>query len=108
MESKYANLELDMSPEALKGQYCNMVNILHSKEEFIIDFIMNMPPKAVVTTRVIISPAHAKRLMDALAGNVKQYDRESGKSSEYLELVGDEDPEVVDGVAGQTPRKASD
>ena len=72
------NIELD--EQVAEGIYSNLVMIAHSAEEFILDFIRVVPgvSKAKVKTRIIISPSHAKRLLGALADNVKRYEAANG------------------------------
>jgi hypothetical protein len=73
------NLELD--EETAEGTYANLVMIAHSPEEFILDFIRMVPgvQKAKVKSRIIVTPQHARRLMDALAENIEQYERAHGE-----------------------------
>jgi hypothetical protein len=57
-----------------EGVYSNLAMIAHSNSEFVIDFIRLMPgvPKAKVKARVIITPEHAKRLLDGPQGQHPQ------------------------------------
>jgi len=67
-------------PEAIRGgAYANSMFINHTREEFIMDFIMIMPPVGSVTARVITSPGHAKRMLAALTDNLKKYEAKFGK-----------------------------
>lgn len=63
-----------------EGTYSNLAIITHSNAEFIIDFINVMPgsPKAKVKSRIVLTPQHAKRLMKALADNVKKFEQVNG------------------------------
>lgn len=74
-------LQIDLSPEVSKGVYSNFAIISHSKNEFIADFAMLLPgmPKALVGSRVILAPEHAKRLLAALNDNITRYESEFGK-----------------------------
>ena len=76
-------LNIELSEEVAEGEYANLVMIAHSSEEFFLDFIRVVPgvPKAKVKTRVIISPSHAKRLLGALADNLKRYEAANGPIS---------------------------
>ena len=63
-------------PEHLHGGvYANNMFVRHTKEEFIMDFLMVAPPVGSVTARVIISPGHMKRIISALQENMKKYER---------------------------------
>ncbi|GAB6983242.1 DUF3467 domain-containing protein [Prevotella dentasini] len=74
-------LQIDLSPEVAKGVYTNFQIISHSSSEFVVDFATLLPgvPKASVTSRVILAPEHAKRLLAALQENVVRYEQEFGK-----------------------------
>jgi hypothetical protein len=73
-------------PEHLKGGvYCNNMVVSHTKEEFIMDFMMIAPDGAIVTARVIMSPGHMKRTLTALGSNVSRYEDENGKITQAKE-----------------------
>ena len=71
-------VQVKVTDEILKGVYANMVQVGHSAEEFILDFMNIFPPSGMVTARVIISPSHAKRVMLALQDNIKKYEQQFG------------------------------
>jgi len=73
-------IDIELPEEVAEGRYANLVMIAHSAEEFILDFIRIMPglPKARVQSRIIITPAHAKRLLRALADNIGRYEATYG------------------------------
>jgi hypothetical protein len=67
-------------PEHLRGGvYCNNMFVAHTREEFIMDFVMIAPPSGAVTARVVISPGHMKRAISALQNNLKKYEDQFGK-----------------------------
>jgi hypothetical protein len=69
--------------EQLKGGvYCNLLRISHTKEEFIMDFMMITPPIGAVVSRVIMSPGHIKRTVAALQENLKKYEKTYGSLKE--------------------------
>jgi hypothetical protein len=73
-------------PDHLKGGvYCNNMMIAHTKEEFIMDFMMVAPPMGAVTARVIMSPGHVKRVISALKENMKLYENQFGTIQEAQE-----------------------
>ena len=66
-------------PEKMQGGvYANNMVVSHTKEEFILDFIMAAPPAGAVTARVIVSPGHMKRILEALRDNVSKYEKTFG------------------------------
>ncbi|MBN1862074.1 MAG: DUF3467 domain-containing protein, partial [Dehalococcoidales bacterium] len=73
-------------PESLRGGvYSNNMLVTHTKEEFVLDFMMVAPPAGMVTARVIVSPGHMKRMVSALTENLKKYEAKFGKLAEAAE-----------------------
>ncbi len=67
MEEKTPNqLNIELTEEIAEGVYSNLAIITHSNSEFVIDFVKVMPgiPKAKVKSRIVLTPQHAKRLLD--------------------------------------------
>ncbi len=66
-------------PDSLKGGvYSNLMVVTHTREEFVLDFMMVVPPVGAVTARVITSPGHLKRMISALVQNVNKYEEKFG------------------------------
>jgi hypothetical protein len=78
------SLAIELTEEVAEGIYANLVMIAHSPEEFVLDFIRVMPgvPKARVRSRIVVSPAHAKRLLMALNDNIGKYESQFGEIAE--------------------------
>ena len=95
--SKQINIELP--EEIAEGTYSNLAIISHSHSEFVLDFVRLVPnvPKAKVKSRVILTPAHAKRLLHALNENVKKYEKQFG-------LVEDHEPPVIPNMSFNSPK----
>jgi hypothetical protein len=73
-------------PDNLKGgAYCNYMVVQHTKEEFVMDFVLITPPIGTVTARVIMSPGHMKRTITALQANMKNYESQFGTLVEAQE-----------------------
>jgi len=74
-------INVELTDEIAEGIYSNLAMIAHSNSEFVIDFIRLMPgvPKAKVKSRIIITPDHAKRLLNALKDNIEKYEQAFGK-----------------------------
>ena len=87
MSEQPAKKEVKVSfPESLRGGvYSNNMVITHTKEEFILDFMMITPPVGSVTARVVTSPAHMKRMLSALKLNLDKYESRFGKLTEAPE-----------------------
>jgi len=73
-------LNIELSEEVADGEYSNLAIITHSNSEFVIDFVKIMPgmPKAKVKSRIVLTPQHAKRLMNALTENITKYESVHG------------------------------
>ncbi len=87
MSEQPAKKEVKVSfPENLRGGvYSNNMVITHTREEFILDFMMITPPVGSVTARVVISPGHMKRMVSALKVNLEKYESKFGKLAEAAE-----------------------
>lgn len=75
-KKKQNQLNIELPEEIAEGVYANLAMIAHSNSEFVVDFIRLMPgvPKAKVKSRVVITPEHAKRLLQALEDNINKYE----------------------------------
>lgn len=73
------DIQVQIPSEVQRGSYANQLVVAHSPEEFILDFIFVTPPAGVVNSRVVISPAHAKRMVSALQENIIRYESTFGE-----------------------------
>ena len=73
-------LAIEINPQFTKVSYSNLAIISHSRSEFVLDFAATLPglPKALVGDRIIMTPEHAKRLMNALFDNMSKYEAQFG------------------------------
>ena len=73
-------INIELKEDVAQGIYSNLAIISHSNTEFVIDFIRVVPgiPKAQVKSRIILTPEHAKRLMNALDDNVTKFEENHG------------------------------
>jgi len=74
------NIEIQLDEAIAQGAYVNLAMVNHTETEFIMDFIYVQPqqPKAKVRARLITSPKHTKRLLEALKENVAKYEKRFG------------------------------
>lgn len=61
-----------------RGQYSNSMLVTHSQEEFLIDWLLNSPTGAHMVSRVIVSPGHMRRIVDALTENLQKFENRFG------------------------------
>jgi len=78
MSNRQQEVKINFPQEIQGGVYSNNMVVSHTREEFIMDFRMVLPPSGTVTSRVIISPGHMKRMISALQENMKQYEATFG------------------------------
>lgn len=80
-QNNNGQLQIELKEEVAQGTYANLAIIAHSSSEFILDFVRVMPgmPKANVQSRIILTPEHAVRLLNALQDNVSRYESQFGK-----------------------------
>lgn len=83
-QQQQGQMQVKISDETLKGAYANMVQVAHTPEEFVLDFMNLFPPAGSVVSRIFVSPAHMKRLVAAMQDNIKKYEEQFGaiKASE--------------------------
>ena len=80
MENEKNQISLELRPEVAKGTYSNLTIITHSHSEFVIDFARVLPgmPKPDISDRIVMTPEHAKRLLNALMDNISKYESNFG------------------------------
>ena len=73
-------LQIQLDDDVANGHYINMALVNHTETEFTLDFIYVQPqqPKAKVRARIITSPLHMKRLLQAMQENVARYEKAFG------------------------------
>jgi len=72
-------IKIRVKDEDLKGVYSNLMQVLHTKEEFVLDFFLTAPPEGILATRIIMSPGHIKRMLKAIEENLRKYEEKFGK-----------------------------
>ena len=74
-------IRITLDDATAQGEYINFANIIHSPSEFVIDLGRIMPgrPDVKIYSRVIMTPLHAKQLLQALAHNIGLYEQKFGE-----------------------------
>ena len=80
-DKRQEKLNIQLDEDIAQGIYSNLVIINHSPTEFVLDYVNVMPgtPKSKVRSRVILTPQHAKRLLNALKDNIDKYEKRHGE-----------------------------
>ncbi len=73
-------LQIQLDDEIAQGLYVNLTMVNHTETEFALDFIYLQPqqPRAKVRARILSSPRHTKRLINALKDNIEKYEKKFG------------------------------
>lgn len=81
---KNTGIQIEVDEQTSNGVYSNLAMITHSEDEFILDFIFFQPQnqKAKVRSRIITSPAHVKKIIEALKDNIAKYEAKFGQIKE--------------------------
>ena len=61
-----------------QGAYASGLIVIHSRDEFMLDFISNFASPPRIVGRVISSPPHIKHVLRALLDNTKRYEEAYG------------------------------
>ena len=84
-KNKKGQINIELDEKVAQGIYSNLAIINHSQSEFVVDFITIMPgvPKSKVKSRIVLTPQHAKRFLNALNDNVKRFENAHGKIKDF-------------------------
>jgi hypothetical protein len=84
-------MQIELGEKEAEGIYSNLALISHSASEFIVDFARVLPgvPKARVYARIVMTPQHARLLLNALETNLQRYEEQFGK----IKVHGAPDPD---------------
>ena len=81
MNEQPQQLRITIDDAISQGEYINFANIIHSPSEFVVDLGRVVPGKTDVKvySRVIMTPLHAKQLLEALAHNISLFEQKFGE-----------------------------
>ena len=83
---KPKELQINIGDEISRGRYSNSMMVSHSADEFIIDWLLNAPNGTHLLSRIIVSPAHIKRIINTLKGNLDNYEKTYGSIKENASI----------------------
>ena len=88
-KAKENNINIELDESIAQGLYSNLVIVNHSPTEFVLDIINVMPgaPKAKVRSRIILTPDHTKKFINALGENLNKYEKSFGKIKNFQKEV---------------------
>lgn len=84
-KNEIKEIEISASNDIKKGIYSNQAFVSHMREEFLIDFLFVGPSGGSLNSRVILSPSHFKRLLNAMTENFKKFEEKYGEVEVIME-----------------------
>jgi hypothetical protein len=75
-------IQVTTGDETSRGRYSNSMMVAHGADEFILDWLLNSPNGTHLVSRIIVSPAHIKRVIHALQENLDNYEKQFGSVRE--------------------------
>src|SRR5438132_13426816 len=80
-EQQPQQIRIVLDDNVAQGEYVNFANIIHSPSEFVVDLGRVVPGRTDVKiySRVIMTPLHAKQLLEALTHNIGLYESKFGE-----------------------------
>jgi hypothetical protein len=73
------SVQITTADELSRGRYSNSMLVSHGPEEFMVDWLLQSPNGVHLVSRIIVSPAHMKRILGALQDNIAKYEETYGK-----------------------------
>ena len=74
-----APFQVNANDEQARGRFANSLLVTHTPEEFILDWILNSPSGMHLVSRVVVTPGHIRRIIDALRDNLGKYEQNFGQ-----------------------------
>ena len=78
--------EIKIADNIPGAEYANAAQISHNKDEFQMFFFNIVGQSGRVVSKVITNPGHYKRMIAAMAENLKKYEEQFGEVKEAAEL----------------------
>ena len=74
-------IRITLDDHVAQGEYVNFANIIHSQSEFVLDLGRVVPGRTDVKiySRVILTPLHAKQLLEALGHTLALFEQKFGE-----------------------------
>ncbi|MFA4874372.1 MAG: DUF3467 domain-containing protein [bacterium] len=76
--NKELKIQIRGNDSVLGGTYANNLMIHMTREEFVLDFINLVPPHASLNARIVVSPGHFRRMIEAMKQTVDRFEKEFG------------------------------
>ncbi len=70
--------EVKISDHITGAEYANMMQVMYTREEFRLMFAHIFEPSGKVVGKVTTTPAHFKRMLNAMQESLERYEKENG------------------------------
>lgn len=74
--------QIQITDNIAGAEYANAMQASHNKDEFQMVFFSIFPPSGKVSGKIITTPGHFKRMVNAMVENVKKYEEKFGEIKE--------------------------
>ena len=71
-------IEIKITDNFAGGDYANAMQVVHNKDEFLLNFLNIVSPSGRVCGKIITTPGHLKRMISALNDNLEKYEKQFG------------------------------
>ncbi len=78
MQQNQQQVQIKADDKTLQGHYANALMASHTPDEFVLDFIFTQQPAPTLVSRIIVTPAHFKRMLAAMQENLTHYEKAHG------------------------------
>ena len=72
-------IQIQTADEISRGRYSNTMLVAHGPEEFIMDWLLHSPNGPHLVSRIVVTPGHMKRIVQALQENLDRYEENYGQ-----------------------------
>lgn len=72
------NTQIFVTDAARSAFFANNVRVKHSREEFFFEFFLSDDVSITLGARVVITPAHFKRLYKSMSDMLERYEKKNG------------------------------
>jgi len=78
-EAVHKQAEVKIADNISGAEYANLMQVMHTREEFRLVFAHVFEPTGKVVSKVATTPAHFKRMVAAMQENLERYEKANGK-----------------------------
>lgn len=72
-------MQIKADDDTAKGRFANLTHVAGAPDSFVLDFAFVQGPVGWLLARIMVSPAHAKRIHNLLGDALSRYESRFGK-----------------------------